>query len=54
MQLKLRQRSTLHAVEDLGTAKFGSIAKWVSLMNIGGYNIIYKFKVKGFDFEVLV
>lgn len=54
VQPKLRQRSTLHAVEDLGTAKFGSTAKWVSPMSIGGYNIIYRLKVEGFDSEVLV
>jgi len=54
VQPKLRQRSTLHAVEDLGTAMFGSTAKWVSPMSIGGYNIIYRLKVEGFDSDVLV
>lgn len=51
---QLRQPSTLQAVEDLATTKFGSTAKWISPMNIGGYNIIYRLKVDGLDSEVLL
>ncbi len=52
--LELRQRSTIRLVEALATEKFGCPSTWITPMNIGGYNIVYRLRVKGFCSDVIV
>ncbi|PVH84081.1 phosphotransferase [Cadophora sp. DSE1049] len=53
VQPKMRQRSVIQLVEALATEKFGCPSTWVTPMNIGGYNIVYRLRVKCFS-DVIV
>ncbi|KAL3424202.1 phosphotransferase [Phlyctema vagabunda] len=46
VQPELRRRSTIHLVEALATEIFGRPSTWVTPMNIGGYNIVYRLSVE--------
>jgi len=54
VQPQLRQRSAIHLVEALATEKFGCPSTWVTPMNIGGYNIVYRLRVGCFSSDVIV
>jgi len=55
VQLEMRQKtSAVRLVEVLATEKFDSPATWVTPMNIGGFNIVYRLQVEGFSFEIIV
>ncbi|KAH7346435.1 phosphotransferase [Rhexocercosporidium sp. MPI-PUGE-AT-0058] len=53
-QPELRKRSTIRLVEALATKKFGRPSNWVTPMNIGGYNIIYRLRVPCSSSDVVV
>jgi hypothetical protein len=42
VQPELRQRSAIRFVEALATEKFDCPSTWITPMNIGGYNIVYR------------
>ncbi|RDL35399.1 Uncharacterized protein BP5553_07330 [Venustampulla echinocandica] len=54
VQPELRQRSAIRLVEALATEKFNCPSTWITPMNIGGYNIVYRLRVKGFSSDVIV
>ncbi|KAI9808728.1 MAG: hypothetical protein M1825_003880 [Sarcosagium campestre] len=54
VQPELRQRSAIDLVEALATEKLDSPSTWITPMNIGGYNIVYRVRVKGFSSDVVV
>jgi hypothetical protein len=54
VQPELRQRSAIRLVEALATEKFDCPSIWITPMNIGGYNIVYRLRVKCFSFDVIV
>ncbi|KAK0113348.1 hypothetical protein ONS95_013602 [Cadophora gregata] len=54
VQPELRQRSTIHLVEALASEKFGCPSTWVSPMNIGGFNIVYRLQVESYASDVIV
>ena len=53
VQPELRQRSTISLVEALATEKFGCSSSWITPINIGGYNIVYRLRVNSFS-DVIV
>jgi hypothetical protein len=53
VQPELRKRSVIRLVEALATEKFNSPSTWITPMNIGGYNIVYRLWVKCFS-DVIV
>lgn len=54
VQPELRRRSTITLVEVLATEKLDCPSTWIAPMNIGGYNIVYRLRVKGFSSDVIV
>ena len=54
LQLELRGRSTIRLVEALATEIFRHSSTWISPMNIGGYNIVYRLRVKELSYDVIV
>jgi len=54
VQPELRQRSAIYLVEALATEKFNCPSTWITPMNIGGYNIVYRLRVRGFSSDVIV
>ncbi|PBP19675.1 Phosphotransferase [Diplocarpon rosae] len=54
VQPELRRRSTIHLVEALASEKLGCPSTWISPMNIGGFNIVYRLQVPSCSSDVMV
>ncbi|CZT06003.1 hypothetical protein WAI453_005261 [Rhynchosporium graminicola] len=54
VQPEMRQRSAIRLVEVLATEKFGCPSTWITPMNIGGYNIVYRLRVPCCSSDVIV
>ncbi|KAL2061976.1 hypothetical protein VTL71DRAFT_7354 [Oculimacula yallundae] len=54
LQPVLRRRGTIDLVEALASNKLGRRATWVTPMNIGGYNIVYRLRMEEPPADVIV
>lgn len=53
-QKLFRRVSMLRKIESFVTQKFGKTATWVTPMRIGGYNNLYRMRIKGSDDDVII
>lgn len=53
-QKLFRRVSTLRKIESFVTQKFGKTATWVTPMRIGGYNNLYRMRIKGSKDDVII
>ena len=53
-QKLFRRVSTLRKIESFVTQKFGKTATWVAPMRIGGYNNLYRMRIKRSKDNVII
>lgn len=54
VQPGLRHRSAIRLVEALATEKLNHPSTWITPMNIGGFNIVYRLRIESFSSDIIV